>query len=582
MARAASSLGLEHFDRPRYLALEPEDLAQGAADRLKASVGIYALLGRAVVAIGLVVAGPALAADADRASAFAWAVALGWLPVAGVLDLARRRRADLPIGGLKLLWDLALWVGVHAVLEAPGAAGAGFLLTVAYHAYVGSRVRAMAAGGLAILAMVAVPAVTDAPLEGFVVGSHALATVLLVWLLVEVSGRQATARAGLLQVTDRNAAILAGIADAVVVTSPHGRVRQWNRAAERVFGQPAEEVQDQPCSEVLGLRAGLRPLACAEGCALLQDGEPRDVELWRAGGDGRRQPLLASAAPVLDQDGTVVEVIHSFRDITSVKAAEEAKTLFLATASHELKTPLTVIRGSAQLLRGPSLADDSRAALIDAIESRSMQLAGIIDRLLMSSRIDAGRVELDLSPLALGPVLAERCAELSAAVGRPVRWESGALPEALAEQDALVTVVDHLLDNAVKYSPDGSAVTVTARETEQHVMLAVADTGIGMTPEQAQRCFDRFWQAESTDGRRFGGTGIGLYIVRSLVEAMGGTIEVASDPGVGTTFTIGLRRADVEIDLGAAPEADDAPAAQHSMIREYMRQVGVPLQAGGS
>lgn len=586
MGRAATSTGLEHFDRPRYLAVEAEDHAQAAADRLRASIGIFALFGRTVVALGLVVAGPALATDPDRASTFAWTVALVWLPVTGVLDLARRRRPALPVGGIKLLWDLALWVAVEAVLEAPGAAGAGYLLTVAYHAYVGSRVRAVAAGCLAVLAMVAVPVATDTPIDKLAVGAHGLAVVLLVWLLVEVSGRQATARAGLLQVTDRTSAILSGIADAVVVTSPQGFVRQWNRAAERVFERPADEVRRRPCGEVLGLRVGSRTLACAQGCGLLDGGEPRDVELWRTGADGRRQPLLASAAPVLDQDGALVEVIHSFRDITSVKAADEAKTLFLATASHELKTPLTVIRGSAQLLRGQDLPDDSRATLIDAIESRSVQLAGIIDRLLMSSRIDAGRLELELVPVQLGPVLAERCAELAAAVGRPVRCDAGALPPARGDHDAFVTVLDHLLDNAIKYSPDGSEVVVTARATAEHLVVAVADSGIGMGSEAAQRCFDRFWQAETTDGRRFGGTGIGLYIVRSLVEAMDGTIGVTSEPGVGTTFTIELPRADAGVDGsdrdGPRADEDAAPPVQQSMIREYMRQVGVPLQAGGS
>jgi PAS domain-containing protein len=259
MARASPSLGLEHFDRPRYLATEPQDGAQAAADRLKASIGIWALFGRAVIAIGLVVAGPSLAEDPDRATTFGWVVALGWLPVTGALDLLRRRRPALPVGGLKLVWDLALWVAVEAVLEAPGAAGAGYLLTVAYHAYVGSRVRAVAAGALAVAAMVLVPAATDTPLDELAVGAHALVAVLLVWLLTEVSGRQATARAGLLQVTDRTAAILAGIADAVVVTSATGRIRQWNRAAERVFERTADHARHEPCDEVLGLRSGLRP-----------------------------------------------------------------------------------------------------------------------------------------------------------------------------------------------------------------------------------------------------------------------------------------------------------------------------------
>jgi signal transduction histidine kinase len=149
------------------------------------------------------------------------------------------------------------------------------------------------------------------------------------------------------------------------------------------------------------------------------------------------------------------------------------------------------------------------------------------------------------------------------------------VPPAQANADAVATVVDHLVDNAVKYAPDGRvAVAVALREGA--VELRVSDDGVGMDAEQAEHCFDKFWQADASDARRFGGTGIGLYIVRSLVEAMGGTITVRSSLGAGTEFTVRL-----------ATSAATPPAAQHipalpeqrageaSMIREFMRQIGV-------
>jgi signal transduction histidine kinase len=296
-----------------------------------------------------------------------------------------------------------------------------------------------------------------------------------------------------------------------------------------------------------------RELDCSMGCALLavhgstgtQAGS--DVEVWRFEATGERQPLLATALPVVDREGSVVEVVHSFRDITRLKEADEAKTLFLATASHELKTPLTVIRGFSQMLvlPGNKMSDEERAAALRAIDVRARQLTGIVDRLLLSSRIESGHVDLTVEAVDATPILLEQVTALRAATARQVMLEmDDALPELLVDPGAFTTVVDHLLDNAVKYSPGGGPVIVYATAVDDHIELTVSDEGVGMTQEQAAHCFDRFWQAEHSDVRRFGGTGIGLYIVRSLVEAMNGTISVSSAPGEGAAFTVELTRAD--------------------------------------
>jgi signal transduction histidine kinase len=144
------------------------------------------------------------------------------------------------------------------------------------------------------------------------------------------------------------------------------------------------------------------------------------------------------------------------------------------------------------------------------------------------------------------------------------------------DEHAFTTVVDHLLDNAVKYSPNGGPVTLAADAGEDSIEVTVADVGVGMTAEQAEHCFERFWQGEATDVRRFGGTGIGLYIVRSLVEGMGGTVTVTSQPGEGTSFHLVLRTsAPEEPEVGPEGERPAADAGEQSMIREFMRQMGV-------
>jgi len=196
----------------------------------------------------------------------------------------------------------------------------------------------------------------------------------------------------------------------------------------------------------------------------------------------------------------------------------------------------------------------------------------------MTSRIEAGHVDLEPMLCRIDDVLAHRTRELEAATGRSVeRRLPEDLPLVWADADAVTTALDHLLENAVKYSPDGGAVVLAAEVDDRWVRIRCRDQGIGMTDEQRARCFDRFWQAEGTDVRRFGGTGIGLYIVRSLVDAMDGRIEVESAPGRGSTFTISLRREPPGAPGAASGGAGEATAGP-SIVDEFMRQVGMPVE----
>ena len=363
--------------------------------------------------------------------------------------------------------------------------------------------------------------------------------------------------------------ILARVADGIVVTDGNGIVMETNPAGERLMGAEGPFVVGMPCIRALGLHEGERPLDCRQGCPLLQDGPNgeagRGREVWREISDGRRQPLLASAFAVTDEQGGL-EIVHSLRDITRLKEADEAKTLFLATAAHELKTPVTVIGGFAEtILAYPNMPPERRAEAVEAIRRRASELSAIVDRLLLSSKIESGRVHVDVHPVDVRAVVIERSTAFQDASGRHVvRLVADEGLVAMADPLALQTVVDHLLDNAVKYS-DGGPVVIRGRRHEGAVEVSVSDIGIGMDEEQARRCFDKFWQAESTDVRRFGGTGIGLYIVSSLVDAMGGTISVETAVGRGSTFTVTLP----EVDTLAHAVPTDQPG-----IKDFGRQVG--------
>ena len=442
-------------------------------------------------------------------------------------------------------------------------------------AYVVRTVAGRTVGLVALALTVGAHFGTDAAdrVDGGTVALFAVAVAVVSLLAERVSGERRHAAAWATHLEGRAAAILDNVATAVVLTDETGVVRTTNPAARTLAGSALQP--GAHCTKALALHYGERPLDCANGCALLalSPDATDGVQLWRPATGGRRQPLLANAARI---NGPVPEIVHSIRDITRLMEADEAKTLFLATASHELKTPLTVINGfAATLLRGNDISEETRRTALVAIHSRGKELAKIVDRLLMSSRIEAGRLALELDEIDLAAVVGERVHAIRAATGRDVHLATSEIPWAWGSADAVATVVDHLLDNALKYSPDGQPVVVTLEGDDGGVIVRVRDGGIGMTPEQVEHCFDKFWQADATDARPFGGTGIGLYIVQSLVDAMGGTIAVRSAPGEGTTFDVRLRTRPAVPDQRAAGRDQDGQPGEASMIREFMRQIGV-------
>ena len=477
---------------------------------------------------------------------------------------------------------LALFAVLWLVPASAEAVLAGYLVLAAFAAYTAGR---LVAGPLAIAALLLVIAAEDVGPGPGSIGTGVLvafsgALLVLVLLVDRTVELQLRASAHSTRLAGKADAILARVADCVVVTDAAGFVLECNPAAERLVGLPVDQAVGRPCAEVLGLRVDDVPLQCAVRCGLLAlagSNGARPHETWRLDASGRRQPLLANAEAVVDDRGRTVEVVHSLRDITGLKQAEEAKTLFLATASHELKTPLTVIRGFADtLLAFDDFDADRRTAALEAIRIRSEELVRIVDRLLLSSRIEAGRVQVSQTRVALAPLLLERVRGLQATTGRPIGLVlDPAVPDVSGDGPALASVVDHLLDNALKYSPGGEPVAVRAQVDGNVVRIDVEDGGIGMDAEQAVHCFDKFWQAESTDVRRFGGTGIGLYIVRSLVEAMGGGVAVRSAPAAGSTFSVTLAPYQAPVDLRDAREMGEP-----SSIREFMRQIGVPERSG--
>lgn len=509
-------------------------------------------------------------------------VALVWVPSVGVVDMVRRRRPrrwGTPAAAALDVVGLAVVVAAVPSV-APVATWLPFVLVALYSQQdlrVGITLAVVAVG-------VATAAQLQAPLPGPDLVPVLLYAVVLggvVWLQRGWEASRAETSVALSLAHGRAETVLANIADAVVVTGPGRRVHRINPAGEHTLGCSAGVAVGAACHDVFELRRNGVRLDCSRGCPLLATEGASDagVELTRSLPTGVVQPLLATARAVQGPDGEAIEVVHSLQDITELKRAQDAQTLFLATATHELKTPLTLIVGFAEMLRHrPDMDEQQRDLAASTIHRRALELDRIVEQLLLSSRIGSGHLELELTAGDVTDTVREVVGAFTGITpDREIHWysDAGPLPDADHEPGALRTVLEHLLDNALKYSPDGGPVEVGVTRTDRGVDISVTDQGIGMTPDQQRRCFDRFWQAEGDSVRRFAGTGLGLHIVRSLVDAMHGSLTVISAPGEGTTFRITL----VRTDAPDAPDAPDVPLTppdgERTMVDEFMRQAGL-------
>jgi signal transduction histidine kinase len=234
-------------------------------------------------------------------------------------------------------------------------------------------------------------------------------------------------------------------------------------------------------------------------------------------------------------------VVYAIRDVTEERALDRLRSDFVATASHELRTPLTSISGAARTLvrHRNSLTPDRHEAFLQMIVTESDRLADIVDQILLASRIEAGQIEV--TPEQVDAFEVARSVVDAVALHAPDRVRlfldaDNGLQPVDCDPDRLRQVLRNLLDNAIKYSPGGGDVRVSLEPNGSAMRFAVHDEGIGFEPAQADAIFERFRRLDPNLARGIGGTGLGLYICRELVERMGGRIWAESRPGEGSTF----------------------------------------------
>jgi PAS domain S-box-containing protein len=315
-------------------------------------------------------------------------------------------------------------------------------------------------------------------------------------------------------------AVIDASADGIAVLDRDGIVQQWNPAAHRLTGVPTEHA--------IGRFLPFQPPEPGETLTLkLESGR------W----------LNVLCARVADTGERVVD----FRDVTEAKALEEAKDLFLATTSHELRTPITVVQGFASTLanRWDKLTDEDRRTAVGAIAERAQALGRLVEHLLLGSRAGADELKVTIEPFDLGRLLDGAVTAFQSLSERhKVELELAAeLPCADADVIATDIIIGQLLENAFKYSPDGGTVTVRAWTEQGRLVVTVADEGVGIAPGDHERIFERFVQGEAGDRRRFGGIGLGLYIVKRLAQSQQGDISAHSRPDGGTEMRLILNAA---------------------------------------
>jgi len=338
-------------------------------------------------------------------------------------------------------------------------------------------------------------------------------------------------------------AILSGIGEGICVADTAGRVLMWNRAAEQITCVPASLMVGAVIPGPLRLVDGdvvvkdfartLMQRAIESGEAVSTSG----TKLTRP--DGSVLAIGITAAPIRDHAGTVQACVSVFRDVTRERDIDRMKSEFVSAVSHELRTPLTSIRAYAETLQDIVGHEATVQEFLKVIEEEAVRLTRLINDLLNLARIESGRVRFKEESIALAPLVARaiQTAEPKAAMNS-VRLAADVVPDLppfRGDADGIQQVLTNLVDNGVKYNRPGGRVEVRAW-LNGGVRVEVRDTGIGMSPDAMRRLGERFFRVDSSETRRAGGTGLGISLVKEILQAHGTALEVESVEGQGSAF----------------------------------------------
>lgn len=347
-------------------------------------------------------------------------------------------------------------------------------------------------------------------------------------VLVENSRLYATAEGG----RRRLAAVLASTSDAVIVTDHTERILLINRAAEQIFGLKTNKVSGRSITSVIEDNALIDALTG-------NDGVTRSVEVTMADD----KIYYANASTIVSQEGQIFGRVAVLRDITHLKEIDEMKSEFVSTVSHDLRSPLTFMRGYTTMLPMVGELNDKQSEYIEKILTGIDQMTELVDDLLDLGRIEAG-VDLVHEEFAVRPLLDDIAQEYwqhahLAGLELVVSVENG-VTTMFGDRSLIKQAITNLATNAIKYAPDSGALSLKAEQVNEELIFSINDNGPGIPKQDQHRLFEKFYRVKSRGTEKIKGSGMGLAIVKSIAEKHNGRVWCISQPGKGTSFFIGI------------------------------------------
>jgi two-component system phosphate regulon sensor histidine kinase PhoR len=338
---------------------------------------------------------------------------------------------------------------------------------------------------------------------------------------------------------DRNEtlSILASMTEGVIAVDQDERIVHLNDAAAAMLRIDADACIGMHFWEAVRVSE-----ICSLVTRVVRDQETADLEIKTSVALGGRE-LEMHGNRMHSPDGGTAGAVLVVRDVTELRRLEKIRTEFVSNVSHELKTPLTVISGLVEsILNDPEMEEATRQRFMMRVHAQAQRLSDLVRDLLSLSRAERLVPRKDLQIIDLRASLRESIGGIE-----PLTEEKGltlkvdlpstALP-VRADMESLRQIFDNLLSNACRYTAKGGSIEVTAREADGQISVAIADTGIGIDERQQARVFERFYRVDSARSRELGGTGLGLAIVKHVAHGLGGDVQLKSEPGVGSVFTV--------------------------------------------
>ncbi|EQB31878.1 ATP-binding protein [Sphingobium ummariense] len=398
-----------------------------------------------------------------------------------------------------------------------------------------------------------------------------LLLALAAWLAARSNAARQRALREARDLASRQESIFDSAKDGMIVINPSGSIESLNPSAAKMFGQDAADLLRRDIGvlfEIAPDRGRVESFLRRLGANRRETyGQVQEFVGRRP--DGSSFPVEVSISPVRLVESTLFLAV--IRDISERREIEQMKTEFVATVSHELRTPLTSIAGSLGLISGGAAGELSpkAARLVEIAHSNALRLVRLINDILDIEKIEAGRMQFDIRPIALDQLL-PKAVQQSAGFASQFDVQVDIIPPpagaaVLADEDRLMQVLTNLLSNAIKFSKPGGVVSLSVTSLDRRYRISVADRGSGIPDSFRERIFSKFAQADGSDTRQKGGTGLGLSIVREIVLRLGGSVSFESAEGEGTVFHVDLPATASPQTLASAPLPQPEPIAAASL-----------------